>query len=87
MSATKLYPAAPLESGTVFEERLKKKLNDIIKLKNSIKNLEEMITHLRDQNRLSKKRNKNYEVLSSLISNRYFCFLFVATSSSLVNIN
>ena len=45
MSATKLYPAAPLESGRVIEERLKKKLNDIINFNNSIKNLKEMVTY------------------------------------------
>ena len=45
MSTAKLYPSVPLESATVFEEPLEKKLNDINSFNTSDINLKEMITY------------------------------------------
>ena len=53
----KLYPTAPLlRSDQDSEQRLKKKVNDVISFNNHINNIKEMITYFKDRNTKSKKR-------------------------------
>ena len=42
-------------------------MNDVDKCKNSVKNLKEMITYLKDENRKSEKKYKTYETLISML--------------------
>ena len=47
----RLYPSAPLENKIIdLEQRLEKKLNDVISFNNAIKNNKEMISYFKDKN-------------------------------------
>ena len=84
----KLNPSASLEniassmshagSAIDLEQRLEKKLNVVYCLKNSIKNIKKMINFLKNKNRQSKKKQKNYKTLTfnnriRRYSCQYFC--------------
>ena len=47
----KFYTSAPVEKYKKIEQRLGKKLNDGNSSNNSVKNIKEMITYLKDENR------------------------------------
>ena len=52
----KLYPSAPFDNKKDLEQRLEKKINDVISFNNHVNNIKEMITYIEDKNRKSKKR-------------------------------
>ena len=49
----KFYPSAPLEKILEIEQRIKKKLKDVNSSNNSVINLKETITYLKDKSRKS----------------------------------
>ena len=51
----RLYPSAPLKS-YVLEQRFEKQLKDVNSFNNSINNIEEMISYLKDKSSKSKKK-------------------------------
>ena len=66
----KLYPSAPTESikNDDLELRLEVKLNDVNSFsKNSISNIKEMITYVKDKSCISEIIYRNYETLTSLL--------------------
>ena len=60
----RLYPSAPLERNIYLEQKIEKRLNDVIGFNNHINNTKEMITYFKDKNNKSKKRHKNYRTLN-----------------------
>ena len=50
----RLYPCAPSEN-IDLEQRLEKKVNDVISFNNHINNIKKKITYLKDKNNKSKK--------------------------------
>ena len=63
----RLYPSAPFETDNNLEQRLEKKINDVNSFNNSINNIKEMITYLRDKNNKSKMKYKKYKTLTTIL--------------------
>ena len=62
----RLYPSAPLKK-IDLEQRLEKKLNDVMSFNNSVNNIIEMITYFKDENNKSKKKYKKYKTLTKIL--------------------
>ena len=63
----RLYPSAPLENKIIdLEQRLEKKLNDVISFNNSIKNNKEMISYFKDKNNKSKRKYKKNKTITTI---------------------
>ena len=58
MSFTKLCPSAPLDSATVFEQRLEKKLNDEKSFNKTVNILEKIIAYIKEE-KPKPKKHKN----------------------------
>ena len=80
----RLYPSAPLEN-IDLEPRLEK-LNVVISFNNSINNIEEMFTYLKDKNNKSKKKNKKYKTLTTILKS-FDTFVIIATTSSSITVS
>ena len=78
----RLYPAAPLEIFDL-EQRLEKKLYDVLSFSYHINNIKEMITYFIDKNNKSKKRYKNYKTLNTVLESVDSIVIIGATSSSI----
>ena len=64
--ADRLYPSAPLEN-TDLEQKLEKKLNDVISFNNDISNIIEMTTYFKDKINKFKKIYKKYNMITTII--------------------
>ena len=62
----RFYPSAPLENNDL-EQRLQKKVYDVNSFINHINNIKETITYFKDKNHKSKKKNKNYKTLNTIL--------------------
>ena len=78
----RLYPSAPLEN-IDLEQRLEKKINDANSFINHINNIKEMITFFKDKNNKSKKRNKNFKTLNTVLESVDSIVIIGATSTSI----
>ena len=76
-----LYPSAPLKK-VDSERRIEKRLSDVNSFKNSIKNLEEMITYFKDKNIKSKKNLKKNKTITTIPKSFDTIVIFATTSSS-----
>ena len=63
----RLYLSAPLEN-TDLEQRLENILNDVNSFNNSNNNIQEMITHFKDKNHKSNKRDNKLLTLNTVIN-------------------
>ena len=79
----RLYPSAPFEKNIDVEQRLEKKLNDVISFNNSIKNIKEMIRYFKDKNHKSKKRYEKYKTLNTILESVDTIVFIGATSTSI----
>ena len=80
----KLYPSAPLENrNDDLEQRLEKKIIDVISFNNHINNIKEMITFFKDKNNKFKKRYKNYKTLNTVLESVDSIVIITATSTSI----
>ena len=76
------YPSAPL-GNIELEQRLKKKINDVISFNNHINNIKVMITNFKDKNNKSKKRYKNYKTVNTKLGSVDSIVTIGATSTSI----
>ena len=60
----RLYPSAPLKKDNL-EQRLEKKLNDVISFNNHINNLNEMFAYSKDKNNKSEKKYKKHWTITT----------------------
>ena len=79
----RLYPSAPLEN-IDLEQRLEKKKNDVNSFNKHINNIKELITYFKDKNNKSKKKDKIYETLTTILKSINTIVISAATSSSLL---
>ena len=79
----KFYPSAPLLENIDLEKRLEKKLNDDNSFNNHINNPKEMITYFKDKNNESKKKEKNYKTLNTVLGSVDSIVIIGATSTSI----
>ena len=77
-----LYLGAPFKNFDL-EQRLERKLNDVNSIKNSNKNIKELIIHLKDKNNRSKNNKKNYKMLTTILKTIETIVIVIATSSSI----
>ena len=82
----KLYPSAPPLENSHLEQRLEKKLNDVNSFNNSENNKEEMITYFKDENHKSKKKIKNFKLLTTKLKS-FASIVFNATTSSSITLS
>ena len=75
-----IYPSAPLEESQ-SAQRLEEKLNELKSFNNSINNIKERITYLKDKNYKSKKNFKKHEMITTILQ-PFDTIVFVATTSS-----
>ena len=78
----RLYPSAPSEN-IDLEQGLEKKINDVNSFNNSINNVKEMITYLKDKNHKSEKSYKNYGSLNTVLESVDSNNIIGATSTSI----
>ena len=69
-----------LVSNQNFQERLEKRLNDVNSFINSVNNIREKITFLKDQNRKPKKNFKKQKMLAAILKS-IDTFVLIATTS------
>ena len=81
MSATKLYPSAPLEPKKL-SETLEKKMNNTYSFISPNTSVRVSITFFNDENRESEKKFKNYKVSSTLLETVGIFAMNVTTSKS-----
>ena len=74
------YSSAPLEK-IDLEQSLEKKLNVVNSFNSHIKNIEVMITYLKDENNKSKKKYRKYKTLTTILKS-FDTFVINATTSS-----
>ena len=79
----RLYPSAPLEN-IDLEQRLEKKENDVNSFNKLINNIKELITYFKDKNNKSKKKDKIYETLTTILKSIDTIVISAATSCSLL---
>ena len=78
----RLYPSAPPENkNDDLERRIEKRLSDVISLNNHMSKIKEMITYFKDRNNKSKKRFKNYKMLTRILKS-FDAIVIIATSPS-----
>ena len=82
----RLSPTAPLLENIDLEKRLKKKISDVNSFINHVNNIKEMITYFKDKNHKSKKRNKNYKTLNTIIE-PVDSIVIIATTSTSINLS
>ena len=82
----KLHSSGSLEKKIVIEQRLEKKLDDVINSNNSVNNINEEITYLKERNRKSKQKDKIHEMLTTLLLS-IDTFAIIATTSSSVTLS
>ena len=83
----RLHPSAQFENKNIdLEQRLEKKLNDVNSFKNSINNIKEMITYLKDRNNKSKKKYKKYKTITTILKS-FDTFVIIATTSSSITLS
>ena len=78
----RLYPSAPLEN-IDLEQILEKRLSDVNSFNNHINNIKEMITCFKDKNNKSKKQDKNYKTLNTILESVDSVVISAAKSTSL----
>ena len=79
----RLYPTAPLLENIDLEKRLEKKINDVNKFSNHVKNIKEMIAYFKDKNHKSKKKYKNCKTLNTILESVDSIVIIAATSTSI----
>ena len=79
----RLYPSAPLLENIDLEKRLKKKINDVNSFNNHINNIKGMITYFEDKNHKSKKKDKNYKTLNTVLESVDSIVIIASTSTSI----
>ena len=79
----RLYPSAPLEKDIDLEQRLEKKLDIVNSFNDPINNIKEMITYFKDKNHKSKKKNKSYRTLNTVLESVDSVIIIGATSTSI----
>ena len=84
MSLTKFFPCAPVEPITNVEEKLKKEIMKKNSFKISFNNLTEMITYFKDESHKSVKKQKAFEVLSTIMKTIEFFVNFATISTTLI---
>ena len=82
----RLYPSAPLEKNYDLEQRLEKKLNDVMSFNISVNNIKEMIQYFKDKNNKSKKKYKKYKTLTT-VQKSFDTFVIIATTSSSITLS
>ena len=82
----RIYPSAPLEKNIDLEQRLEKKLNDLNSFNNHIKNIKEMIQYFKDKNNESKKIEKKYKTLITILKS-FDTIVIIATTSSSITLS
>ena len=78
----RFYPSAPLES-IDLDQRLEKKLNNVNSFNNSNIYIKEMIIYFTDKNNKSKKRQKKYKTLITIVESVDTIVINGATSTSI----
>ena len=78
----RLYPSAPLENIDI-EQRLAKKINDVNPFNNSVTNIKEMITYIKDKNNKSQKKYRKNKTLTTMLKSFDTFAIFARTSSSI----
>ena len=76
----RLYPS--LEN-IDLEQRLKKKLNDVISFNDHINNIKEIITNFKNRSINKKTTHKNYKTLNTMLESVDSIVILAATSTSI----
>ena len=84
MNTTKLYPSRTPEPNIDSEETLEIKIIVMNSFTNSVDNIGEMITYLKDENHKSNRNIRN--ILSSTILKSVDTFVIFATTSTFVTL-
>ena len=79
----KLYPSAPILENIDLEKRLEKKNKGFNSFNNHVNEIKGMITYFKDKNHKSKKRNKNYKILNTVLESVDSIVIIGATSTSI----
>ena len=79
----RLYPSAPILENSDLEKRLEKKLFDVNSFNNHISNIKEMITYFKDKNNKTKKKDKDYKTLNTILASVDSIITIGATSTSI----
>ena len=77
----RLYPSAPFEN-IDLEERLEKKLNDVIRFNSQINNIKETITYFKDKNNKFQIQYKEYKTLTTILKSFDTFFVIATTANS-----
>ena len=77
-------PAAPLEN-IDLEQKLERKMKDVNSIDNH-NNIQEMITYFKDKNHKSKKKNKKYKILTTILKS-FDTFVIIATTSNSITLS
>ena len=78
----RLYPSAPVEN-IDLEQKLDKKINDVNSFNNHINNIKKLITYFRDKNNKSKKKNKIYKTITTILKSFDTCVIIATRSISI----
>ena len=78
----RLYPSVSLEN-IDLEQKLEKKINDVISFNNHVNNIKEMISYFKDKNHKSKKIYKNYKTLNTILESIDSIVIIGPTSTSI----
>ena len=81
----RIYPTAPLENNDL-EQRLEKRLSDVNGFNDHIDNIKEMITYFKDKNHNSKKKNKKYKTLITILKS-FDTIINLATTTSSITLS
>ena len=81
----RLYPSAPLENNDL-EQRLKKKLDEVNSLNNSINNIKEMITYFKEKKGQAKKRYTKYKKITTILKS-IDTIVFITTTSRSITLS
>ena len=82
----RLYPSEPLEKNIDFEQRLGKKLNDVTSFNNHINNIKKNQPFFKNKNIKSKRKNKKYKTITTILKS-FDTFVFIATTSSSITLS
>ena len=81
----RLYTSAPLDN-IDLEQRLQRNIDGLNSFNNSINNLREMSTYLKDRNNKSKNKYKKHKTLTAILKS-FDTFGIIATTSSSITLS
>ena len=79
------YPGAPFENNDL-KQRLEKKLKDVNSFNNQFNNIKEMITYFKDKYSISRKKYKNYKMITTILKS-FDTIVIIATTFSFITLS